>query len=98
MGYSITKGNRTRPLRFVLTLSSDHLTGATGKVPTVLIAKNDGLGFQSPVGVITEVGNGAYQVAAVPDDANVPGPISLRATAAACDPCDADFLVVNYTV
>lgn len=98
MGYPITKGNQTRPLRFVLTLSSDHISGATGVTPTVLIAKNDGLGFHAPVGIITEVGNGEYQVAAVPGDANVPGPISLHATAAACDPCDADFLVVNYTV
>lgn len=96
MGYPIQQSNTTLPLRFTLVLSSDHITGATGKTVTVTLAKNDGLGFVTPSGSVSEVGNGVYQVNANASDASTLGPISLHASAAACDPVDEDFLCVNY--
>lgn len=77
-------------------LTSDHITGATGKTPTVTIDKNDGLGFVTPAGAISELGNGRYQIAANATDASTLGPLSIHATASACDPFDDDYFVVNY--
>lgn len=96
MAYPIQQGNVTLPLRFTLVSNSDHITGATGKTPTVTIDKNDGLGFVTPSGSVTEVGNGRYQVAANATDAAHLGVISLHATASGCDPFDDDFFVVNF--
>lgn len=97
MGYPVQIGNTLLPLRFNLILSNDHITGATGKTPTVTIDKNDGLGFVSPIGAVSELGNGIYQVAANASDASIIGPISLHATASGCDPSDETFLVVAYS-
>ena len=90
MAYAIELGNTTQPLRFLMVLSADHVTGATGLTPTVTIAKNDGLGFASPLGAVSELGSGWYSVAANATDANTLGPISLHATGAGADPADAD--------
>lgn len=95
--YPIQQGNTTTPLRFLLVLASDHITGATGKTPTVTIAKNDGLGFATPAGAVAELGNGWYQVAATASDASVLGPLTLHATATGCDPADEEYVVVNYS-
>lgn len=80
----------------MLVLTSDHITGATGKTPTVTILKNDGLGFVTPAGAVVEEGNGWYQVQPNAADASLLGPITLHATASACDPTDEEFVVVNY--
>ncbi len=95
MGYAIAESNTTQALRFLLVLSSDHITGATGKTPTVTIAKNTG-GFATPAGAISELGQGWYSVAANAQDANTLGPLILHATATACDPSDEQFIVVDY--
>jgi hypothetical protein len=96
-GYAVQLNNASLPLRFLLVLSSDHITGATGKTPTVTLAKNDGLNtFVAVSGVVSEIGNGEYQVAPSPSDADVIGPVNLHATASGCDPVDLQFLVVNY--
>lgn len=79
-----------------MVLSSDHITGATGKTPTVTIAKNTGT-YAAPAGAVTEVGNGFYQIAPNSTDANTLGPLLVHATASGCDPCDDQFDVVDYS-
>lgn len=95
MSYSVQQGNATLPLRFLLVLTSDHITGATGKTPTVTIAKSGG-SFATPAGTVTELGSGWYQLSANATDASTLGPLTLHASATACDPADEEFVVVNY--
>ncbi len=87
----VQQGNTTRNLQFVLILSSDHITGATGKAPACKISKNGAAGV-TPSGAITEVDAvnlpGWYEIAANPTDASALGPMSLHAAATACDPAD----------
>jgi hypothetical protein len=68
---------------------------ATGKTPTVTIAKTTGP-FAAPVGSVRAVGQGWYEVAPDPTDANTLGPLTLHATASACDPADEEFVIVAY--
>ncbi len=96
MGYPVSRGNTSTSLQFLMVLSVDHVTGATGKLPTVELKKNGETAFAPAVGAVTEVGNGWYQVAASALDTNVLGPMLLHATASACDPRDDTFTVVNY--
>lgn len=93
MGYQVQKANITRPLYFLLVLSSDHVTGATGKTPTVTLLKSGG-SFAVPAGAVTEVANGLYKVAANATDADTIGPLFLHATASGCDPRDDEFEVL----
>jgi hypothetical protein len=95
VGYPITQNQTARALLFKLYLSSDHITGATGKTPTVTLSKNGGA-FAAAAGAITEVANGIYKVAANATDANTLGPLRLFATAAGCDQVDECFEVVAY--
>ena len=97
MGYAILQNNTVEPLRFLLIQSADHITGATGLVPTVTLAKNTGA-FGPPAGVVTEVSVGWYQVAPNAVDANTLGPLLLHATAVGADPCDDPFRVVTECV
>lgn len=93
MGYQVQKANVTRPLYFLMVLSSDHVTGATAKSPTVTLLKSGG-SFAAPVGAVTEVANGLYKVAANATDADTIGPLFLHATASGCDPRDDEFEVL----
>lgn len=95
MGYAVSRYNTTEPLTFLMILSSDHITGATGKTPAVTISKNGGA-FAAPVGAVSEIGNGLYKLAANQIDADTLGPLLLHATATACDPRDDTFSVVDY--
>jgi hypothetical protein len=95
MGYAIQQSNTLEPIRFLLVLSADHITGATGQTPTVTIAKNTGV-FVTPAGAVTEVGNGWYSIAPNAVDASTLGPLLLHATATACDPTDDQYDVVSY--
>ena len=95
MGYSVKQSQTARPLLFKLRLASDHITGATGKSPTVTLSKN-GAAFGSPAGAVTEVANGWYKVAGNATDAGTLGPLVLHATAALCDETDEAFEVVAY--
>ena len=83
------------PLPFLLVLSSDHQTGATGLSPTVTLSKN-GAAFASPAGAVTEIANGWYVVAGNATDSNTLGPLILHATGAAADVMDSFFTVVGY--
>ena len=95
MGYPISLSNNTKPLTFLMVLASDHITGATGKSPTVTISKNGGA-FATPAGSVSEIGSGIYALSANATDANTLGPLLLHATASGCDPRDDTFDVVNY--
>lgn len=48
------QGSTTHPMTFLMVLTSDHTTGATGITPVVAIAK-DGGPFVTPLGAITEM-------------------------------------------
>jgi len=96
LGYPVPRGNTATSLQFLMILSVDHITGATGKTVTVELKKNRETVFSPAVGAVTEVGNGWYQVAASALDANVLGPMLLHAEATGCDPRDDTFTVVNY--
>jgi hypothetical protein len=99
MGYAIAQSSSdaANDLKFLLVLASDHITGATGKTPTVTILKTGASSFITPAGAVTEIGSGLYKVAGNQLDSNTLGPLLLHATAAACDPRDDTFAVVNYT-
>jgi hypothetical protein len=95
MPYSVKKSSTGYPLVFFMTLSSDHITGATGLSPTVTISKSGG-SFASPSGSVSEIANGWYQVAGNATDTGTAGPLLLHATAATADPTDTIFEVVAY--
>ena len=95
MSYAILQNQTSRPLLFLLVQSADHLSPATGLVPTVTISKNGGA-FSSPAGALTEVGSGWYQVAGNAADANTLGPLLLHATATGADVTDERYEVVAY--
>ena len=90
-----SQNNTATPLYFLLVSSSDHITGATGKTPTVTILKSGASSFTTPAGAVTEIGNGLYQVAANATDANTLGPLMLHATATGCDPRNDEFEVLQ---
>lgn len=92
MAYAILQSSTESALLFLLVLSSDHVTGATGKTPTVTLSKNGGA-FASPSGAVTEIANGWYKVAGNATDTNTLGPLALHATASLCDPTD--LIVAN---
>jgi hypothetical protein len=87
MAKLIQQSTANDPLFFFLTLSSDHLSPATGKTPTVTISKN-GAAFGSPAGAVSEIANGWYQVAGNATDTATLGDILLHATEASSDNSD----------
>lgn len=95
MGQPIQRNNTTQGLPFLMVLSSDHITGATSKTVTVTICKNGGA-FAAPLGTVSEIASGWYELAANATDANTLGPLLLHATATGCDPRDSEFAVVDY--
>lgn len=90
MGYPIKKGSTARDLVFFMVLTSDHLTGATGKTVTVTLSKN-GAAFGAAAGAVSEISSGWYKVAGNATDSNTGGALALHATAAACDATDDRF-------
>ncbi len=95
MGFPIKQSQTAQPLVFLLVLSSDHITGATGLSPTVTLSKNGG-SFGSPAGAVTEIGNGWYKVAGNATDTATLGPLLLHASVATADPTDDCFQVVGW--
>lgn len=93
MSYPVQVATTRDPLVFLMVLSSDHITGATGLSPTVTLCKVGGA-FAAPAGAVTEIANGYYQVAGNATDNNTLGPLLLHATAATADPTDKEFWVV----
>lgn len=85
--YRLKQNDASRPLLFLMVLSSNHIDPATGLSPTVTISKN-GAAFASPAGAVTEIANGWYKVAGNATDTNTLGPLLLHATVATADPAD----------
>lgn len=92
----LLKQNQTAEyITFLLVLSSDHITGATGKSPTVTLSKNGG-SYGAASGAVTELGNGIYRLAGNATDANTLGPLDIHITATDCDPADIKCQVVAF--
>lgn len=72
---------------FLMVLTSDHITGATGKTVTVNISKN-GAAFAGAAGTVTELAFGWYNVALTTTDTNTLKDLAFHCTAASCDPTD----------
>lgn len=83
------------PIAFLMVLASDHITGATGLVPTVTISKN-GAAFAAPAGAVTELANGFYELAGNATDRNTLGEFIIHATAATADVVDDKYEVVAH--
>jgi hypothetical protein len=72
---------------FLMVLSSDSRTGATGQTVAVSISKNGGP-FALPTGLVTEIGFGWYQLALTPLDTDTLGDLDVHCTSAICDATD----------
>lgn len=91
------QSSTTYPMLFLMVLSVDHVTPATGKTVTVTLSKNGG-NFGAAAGSVTEVANGWYSLAGNATDRNTLGPLALHATATGCDNSDPipwDILTVD---
>lgn len=73
---------------FLMVLSSDHITGATGKTVTVNLSKA-GAAFGAAGGAVSEIANGWYKVSLNTTDTGTLGDLAFHCTASACD--DTDF-------
>lgn len=83
--------NRTRVVLMVL--SSDHVTGATGKTLTITLSKN-GAAAASVSPTVTELDSGRYAVAWTTAHSNTLGDFIWHVTAPDCDPVDVEDEVV----
>ncbi len=86
---------------FLMVLTSDHITGATGATVTVSISKNGGA-FGAPSGgaTATEVTGGSagwYYIALSTTDTGSLGDLAIHCTASLCDPTDFSDQVVAAT-
>lgn len=80
---------------FIMILSSDHVSPATGKTVTVALSKAGGA-FAGAAGAVTEIANGWYNVALTAADTGTVGDLSIHCTAAACDNTDFADQVVPW--
>ena len=95
--YQVKQSSTAYPLVFLMVQAADHITGLTGVTPTVTIRKVGGA-FGAPVGAVTEIANGWYQVAGNATDSSTLGPLLLHATATGGDPVDQLYEVVAHDV
>ena len=91
----LKQASAAQPIPFLLVLAADHITGATGLTPTVLLSKGVAA-FAAPAGAVSEVGNGWYKVAGNATDTATLGPLLVHASATGTDPYDAEFEVVAF--
>ena len=68
---------------FVMKLSSDHVTPATGKTVTATISK-DGGSFSSCTNSVSEISNGWYKITLTATEMNA-GFVALKFTETDCD-------------
>lgn len=80
-----------QPLRFFLRAADN--SAAIGKSPVVTIRKHGAPAWTTPLGTVSELGHGWYQVAYVAADQDVPGQLLLRATADGCQAAGACYIV-----
>jgi len=92
-GYEVQNNSPNYPLVFLLVLSADHVSPATGLTPVVTLSKN-GAAFASPAGAVSEIANGWYKVAGNATDTGTLGPIILHAAVATADDTDVVYPVV----
>lgn len=75
--------------KFLMVLSSDHNTGATGKTVTVMLSKGPGAAGTTAAGTVTELDStnlpGMYQCALTIADTGVTGDLGFDCTASGCD-------------
>lgn len=83
----LLKQSTARNVTFLMVLSSDHVSPATGKTVTVTLSKDSGT-FGAAAGTVTEIANGWYCVALTTTDTNTLGDLSIHCTAASCDNTD----------
>lgn len=84
------------PLPFLMVLSSDHTSPATGLFPTVTLSKNCG-SFGAASGSVSEIANGWYKVAGNSTDTNTLGSLILHASSTSgTDLSDFLFNIVAY--
>lgn len=81
------KQSTARNLMVFLTAASDHVTGLTGATLSISISK-DGAAFANISPMVTERGNGWYNIALTSVHTDTLGDLVLRATAASADPID----------
>lgn len=91
----LKQSQTAKVIPFLLVLSSDHISAATGLSPTVTLSKN-GASFASPSGAVTEVGSGWYKIAGNATDTGTLGPLLLHATGTGADPTDDRHEVVAF--
>ena len=70
-------------LEFVMFLTSDHVTPATGMTVSVVISQDGGV-FTSSTNSVTEISDGAYKISLTQAEMNADS-IMLKASAAGCD-------------
>lgn len=85
----------SKALVFLMVLSSDKSTGATGLSPTVTLSKNGG-SFNACTGTVTEIANGWYKLVPSAADVGTLGPLALHATGTAAEPKDKEYQVVAF--
>jgi hypothetical protein len=90
------KQSSTTPLLFLFVDATDLKTPETGLTPTVTISK-DGGAFATPVGSVTEVGNGIYKLTPTSGDTDTLRSLALHATAAGAHCSPMLFEVVSHT-
>ena len=82
---------------FLMILTSDHVSPATGKTVTVNLSKAGGA-FSAAAGAITEVANGWYYIALTVADTNTAGDLVFNCTASGCDNTDFDDQVTPQDI
>lgn len=82
-----TLQSTVRVRTFLMVLTSDHITGATGKTVTVTISKN-GAAFAAPAGSVAEISDGLYKITLTAADTDTLGDLAFHCTATDCDPTD----------
>jgi hypothetical protein len=87
-----TKNVALANIPFYLVLSSDHLTPATGKTPTMQISK-DGGAFAACTNAAVEVGNGLYTINLTQAEMNC-DVVVIKATSATTDQQVVSFFTV----
>lgn len=81
---------------FLMVLSSDHVSPATGKTVTVNISKAGGAFAAATNTPATEIANGWYKIAFTTTETNTLGDFSINCTASASDNTDIADQVVAF--
>lgn len=97
MSYDIYKDTADVPLLFLMVLTTDGTSPATGLSPTVTLSKN-GAAFGAPSGAVTELSAGWYKVAANATDSNTFGALLLHATGTGADNTDVQYFVKKSNI